>query len=868
MFDLCDIYERNTDFYNFYKVNIENILNEIYQRINSPLMEGNNLIDILYKFLLTEEKIELKKYDLICFIEGNYVILKNTEKNLATSVIYLKKMKIQKDEQLNEYWVCNDDIAMLICKKEKYIYYKRPKYILKNYDDEKSIVSMIADTSLLNYVIMNDKVIYTSNEPFFRISEFKAEFEKIKEKKTIINYLEGMNSLNFGSLLYPYDVQFLRGNISLENIIKRNKKKLQYYLYNPKIGLTLEILYKIDLNLSANTKDKMFYINVYFIYNQPSKALLEKYLAYNLTKLFDNFNDYEKFYNEFSKKISKKWKKNNTRERLIYKIAKFIIKNYHGCDSLYIFFDNIYNEDIFLKIAEINKKLEEKQNSLKKIYFCNFVELEIWNLKFINTANKDYNFEFINNDNSIRPDEYIRTRNGDYFYKLNTIDNLKYFLDNKFKNKNSFEILSTLLRMKYLPFLLHDYPEDDNIPKILKEFFDYFHVTCTEENLKIRSIEFKNDIIKNYFNERFKSLICDIVSKNELKIFDSIINSSVEGVLLERQIILNLIASMSFNKLKIDKIYNISKFPSNFKFNYGEKILIIQKFENSPMYDFGVITYDKNELILKVYQVGINKSSVALKKLNKDVIIFDIEYFLEKIKFELGIDIKKYVFGIITTKNGYDSYIEKIKCGDKNMDDEDYKKNIDDKTYYNKDNDEDIESGECLEKGYENYKTMKKFCEENDYEFIIFDKNTKKSFIQQNNSLIDFNYIENTNEQHIIYNSNIYAKCEINNLTKLGLSKKDYFPNNEIKSILEDENITIKYITKFETSSETIPDINKDNFYLCFNYNNKYYMRDKFGNINPNLNETNLKVNKFIGCIINRRCNYKLCIEKGFVRNN
>ena len=39
---------------------------------------------------------------------------------------------------------------------------------------------------------------------------------------------------------------------------------------------------------------------------------------------------------------------------------------------------------------------------------------------------------------------------------------------------------------------------------------------------------------------------------------------------------------------------------------------------------------------------------------------------------------------------------------------------------------------------------MKKFCDKMNYEFIIFDKNTKKSYIEENGNLINFEFIDET----------------------------------------------------------------------------------------------------------------------------
>ena len=229
-------------------------LNEIVSEMNS-LKKSGSLINIIlsgeyfpyYNSKLQEKgKIEIINYDLICKLEINYIYLINEKQNLKLQILYLKKAKVKKEDKTIEYWVCNDDIAMLLCNQEKYIYYKQPKYLVRTLDEERSTISIISELSELNYVIMNDIDIYSSNTPYFKISDLKSEFDNRTKIKTMKDYLEGINSYNFETILLPDRVKFLRGNIGLEKILRKNKDKFQFYIYNPKIGLTLETLKIMD----------------------------------------------------------------------------------------------------------------------------------------------------------------------------------------------------------------------------------------------------------------------------------------------------------------------------------------------------------------------------------------------------------------------------------------------------------------------------------------------------------------------------------------------------------------------------------------------------------------------------------------------
>ena len=809
--------------------------------MGKPIITGNNLINILYDELCKNEKIELKDFNLICHLETNYIYLSNEDKDINLEVIYMKKVKFKKIDKEEELWVCNDSLSMLLFNKEKFIYYLESKLLVKNLKEDPFTVKIISELSELNFAIKNDYVIYSSDSEYFEISIFREEFNKRKENKKMVDYLTGIDSYNFESILWPERVKFLRGNIGLNGIISSNNDKFQYYLHNSRIGISLEILRIIDISINKKTNNKFLYFNVNIILHESSKFILEKYMAHYLTKLFDNYDDFENFYIKLKKNI---FQKNCSRIMFIYEIIKFIIENLDISDNkLYFIFDDIYDYEYCFNMAEIYHKMGEKFPD-KKIYFLFFVSLNFTNLDLFKIKKKDYKFRFINNDKEIDPDFYIRTLDGVDSYKDNLEASIKSDLEYFLENKTKFEKLEFLLRMKYIQLLLKHDSNYENFEKILKKFLKYLHITCSGENLEIKKIDFKNNIIKNLFSDKFNSLICDIVNTNDIKIFDILINKCVEGILLEKQIILSLIAQGSFEKLKIDKIFCASKFPENIQFKYGEKIIIIQLLDNSPLYDFGIITFYKNELILKIYQVGINKENYALIKLDEDIIQFDLEYFIKLLKIKYEINIKKYVFGIITSRTGYE-----LNINNKNI--EENNPELNDTIFMNDNEEENTDYGENLNKNYKNYKNMKKYCDEHNYEFIIFDRNSKESFLHgNNNNLIPFNFIDDAQEKCIRSIKNIYDLCDFNNLKKSYIRKGDLFRKEEIKSLIK-ENFSIKYIAKFQTKNKAIPEVRRDNIYLCFyNSKNNFCVKNPDGLIfsNSELSEdSDYESDKFIG---------------------
>jgi len=140
--------------------------------------------------------------------------------------------------------------------------------------------------------------------------------------------------------------------------------------------------------------------------------------------------------------------------------------------------------------------------------------------------------------------------------------------------------------------------------------------------------------------------------------------------------------------------------------------------------------------------------------------------------------------------------------------------------------------------------------------FIIFDKNTKKSYIEENGNLINFEFIDETNERFIRNIYGIYDNCDVANLKKMPLNKNDYPNKYDIKSILK-YNFEVKYVSKFRTKNKKVPDINRYNFFLFFeDLDGKFCIKGQNRNIICNSNIVKdidkCKSDNFIGCIINK----------------
>ena len=299
-----------------------------------------------------------------------------------------------------------------------------------------------------------------------------------------------------------------------------------------------------DKALNGNTKNHI-YININYIKNISSKLDKKNYFAYYSSYLFSDSQKYKNFYKNISSLFCEK-----SYDDLIFDlISEF--QNFAEDDEKYYFIlDNIYSKVIF---DDLIIKYEEKISKIKKnFYVLFFIQLNDNTAEFLNS---NLRFIFINNDNRIRPQGYIDSLFVPNYEKNYLVSIEKKFNDvlSKYENLDKFILI---LKAKYLSLTVK-YKSIKEIILILQDFYEFFHISCLNKHKKIiiESIEFKNDKIKEFFNNKFNSLLCQYINKNEYGIFNEIINSSIEGILHEKQIILNLISQLFIKKLVLERIY-------------------------------------------------------------------------------------------------------------------------------------------------------------------------------------------------------------------------------------------------------------------------------------------------------------------------
>ena len=370
---------------------------------------------------------------------------------------------------------------------------------------------------------------------------------------------------------------------------------------------------------------------------------------------------------------------------------------------------------------------------------------------------------------------------------------------------------------------------DYNYNIYLISFLPYLYISLYNTNyfqFSIDKIQFRGNFIKEMVYDLFVSLISEkILTEN---IFRELKNKSTEGIYLEKEIIYHLVTkNIAFEKISIEKIYCFnSKIEKNIT---KSEIIFIQELERAPIYDFVITIDNEGEPVFKGYQIGINKPRYSLANLSKERIKMDILYFISKINKFLNKKITKFSFGIITTINAYFSN-SKIDF------------NID--TNYIEINDFAINEDNNKEENdneYKNYKTMKKHCNENNFEFILFDPKDKIFYIEDEKSdlkIITFNKYLDSNKTNNVTNY-IFSNEDELNIIKIPLYPNEIKKSDQkiiYESINDIKDKKLNFIGKFGKEKKNIKseaikgrfEITKGiNFDNLINENYIIYAKDK-----------------------------------------
>ena len=663
----------------------ESIFAEIYSFLGNREFESQKDFQESYIELLSKEKNKDKELSsgLILQIGKDFPNLELRDKNFnfVICIDFLKRISVL-DKKTNEFK------NIYIISETYFIYYyqdikkNKIKYKFSNSEEESSLFTKDFKNNIIynknfEYVIINPdfQEIYTD---IYNILKKEKEIENITTKDLFNDY----RILNFPEI-NKEDVEKIDLKPETYNDYCLNYK---YLCYNKKIGMTL-VLQKILIRLFQD-KEKYFYCNMDFLYNEVDIIKIRNYLFFYLSFLF-SIKKQEKYKNFIEKNVINLIYIYNG-GKLIHKLLKLLYKNFG--DGFTLYFDNVKSR---VQLDIVNKFIDKyaKEDIFILIQINEDTLYSLFNMKF-------RFFEKKINGTSIMDDfEYYIPFN---LKKINEKEIKKIYAKKlqHFFEKFDYEGYLYLLKVKYLI----DSNDVDFYKLIDIDSFLEFLIVEKGQHTGY-NVAFRNDYIKEIFDDYYINYISKFKITNNNIFYE--ITKSEEGINLERQITYDLIIkNMNITKIKIDKIFSIKTFPS-IEMNKNQEYLFIQTTSNSPYYDLGYLYNSNGYIIFNACQIGINKPNTYLNKLDKEFILFDLSYFSQILEFEKGIKIDKIQFCLITSFNAFEE----------------------NENYINK-------KILAKDRKYEHFTNMKNFCEENNYIFLMFNSQTSEFYcIDKNKKL-------------------------------------------------------------------------------------------------------------------------------------
>ena len=809
--------------------------------------------------------------------ENNYQEDSNIENNMESplclfNIDFLTKIKICEEEE----WICNATYAFYLINKEKKL--KNPKLkCIDNFENSYNSNSDISEN------INNKNNSDNSNSDISENFNSKNNSDNSDNSNDSYNSSEYKNSGNqdnkdkSDSPEKSNSSYSLKENIDIEHLVfitnnkYKNGKKIIELVADLNIS---DIYYDIKSNINPNYQNefiKMSYPGV----DNVQEMNLSEYINNEIYSFFNNLLEFKKekaliFQDEnnkssFDKFVSLNYLYMQNLIRFLYldlNIINSIKKTIKKRKYLSYFCARIYNsrknfkkdfelfikenledirEDNFIenfikRIIAKNDNMIEKENEFIPFYIiidninsaANFKVLEkIRNYQYKNPINI---FGFVNIDSLFGQQLFISLYNKKYSERNFYIKYLFSANENKNleKNINSFfkDLGKNIIILKDFIQLLYfkDYiSECDKIDyEFMMKYIKYIKLNIKEDCdncLTISDINFKTEEIRNKFIKNYRDILIQYlnINNNNNKIIDENIENlflEANGIFFEKQIILDVlldkiknqnINNLIFQELKVQSIYCMRLNNKNIDINiYKDKnIIITQNSRTGEIYDFGIIVNDT----VKLYQISINKPEKNLKKLDRILIEVDAQYMNTKVLNKIG-NYKKFNFGLIVSKSAFEQYL-KLKNENKS-------KKINTNPYY----------------------LMKKYCNMNKYEFLIYDLNENKFYEEGNsNQLIEYKkFYEFIPDKKL----NIYKLENIFSLKPTKNSIK-YVKKEKIIKILNKSNLftkiddknekSLNIIGKFKYKEEflNIDNIVEDNF--CLFISHKHRKKNKSSNI-------------------------------------
>ena len=801
----------------FNDLEFESVRNEIFKKLNSDI--HNYLAKIKYKGpndffnkfkIYQESKPNITYCNFKFVIEGNNIVFFHKDYiSYKFKITNLKQVQISKNsdgsEAKNE-WIFNDEYLKYLVNK---IYdMKNPKFAhsLKSINDESSIISL-KEENIKDYLNKDWNIIYEAEKAinYDNILEEKKKIVKEGIKDDFLIRLIRKNDMTelpkdffkFEGYCSSLDDIFpLKKPVNKKNIIFHNEDI--YFRYN----LFRELYMYYNYGMYGN-----FYINFKLLNGSTKRHEKLEKIVYFLSFLFPyDYPDFNKFFEEKIKyEISDDiycWKE------IISEIINYFQDNVFSKTKQVGKRENPEKKEISIKIKiqKSDKNLGAKRNS-KKIDKSNILSEkthlfnDIENKKFIiifddittyeenqvieNIINNCYNSNII--FFIIYPLENEFTSNTLIEYVNNPYDSFRPFSFNfanlmNFENKssnnnekkvktilknykiNDEQVFYDLIRIFNFKDIFHDSINSKTNSKSLKfltKYIEYLNINFDNKDKKIIDITFKNQNIEEEFKERYDSILTLIRTKNNIS-FDNIIGQ-MDGFDLEKIIISEIIYNpkQNFEILKVKSIFGLRELMKKENVDYkNTNFFIKQKSRTGEMFDFAFKIVKEDKQYLKIGQATSVKTEDEKEKLSIEKIQINCSYLKNEIKKNQLGDIDGFSFCIIAPLR-------------------------------------------IIKENNKNYKNLKKFCRENNYEFILFDLNTclfyeriKGNSIKKDIFEIDDKYqlnIKDLNE--IIQINNSLSILSLRKVKERNEDDEDEKAKKKAKKYIKQN---IKKIAKFE----------------------------------------------------------------------
>ena len=851
------------------------IFNEFYTKVQSIEGENQTLLNKYKKFIEKNKNQIISIHGFKFVYTQDYIFLEHEKGNKP--LLSFNKIKpveiyniINNLSPINEY-ICGENYLNYIL---AYIYkMKNPKYCNDINDiksEENSSISLKRGT-MSNFMDSTYNIIYNSEKPtinyegiklFKNISFLERNKTKTDEyflKSTGLDKFQDPENIFFETPLKRAVIDELIDDIN--NIVTE-----RVIFHNDNDYLSLETILKFDFYY-VNEIYYYLYINFEIIKNLKRNKRLE-YFAYCLLSLFPE--NYESFNNFFEEKIKNELTNNFTcLPKIIKIIINYIEENILNEKRPFIeCFDSLHpNSEKRKEIGKpkvnfLSKKNDEestediiteiKQDDKNKNNdddYDSLISKEKFVFIFDNVNNSDYfelldNFIYylpyssyfkfliivpLNNDYSYNLfTKFITYGKNMYFANFNNIDEKDELYNQKveedldiFSNDTFEETFYNLLRIFNFQDMYNIEDDKNKFPiASFKKFIRYFNFEFDNKRQKISKLVFKNKNVEEKFTQKYSDILNFIKIKENYKFPN--ISKQIDYLELEKLIIFIIMAKKQKDddlmvELFVHSIFGFKKVEINKDIDYNSlNIMIKQRSKGGEVFDFAIKIKFRNKTYLKFYQITGFKSKEDLEKLIQEKISIYTSYIVKEFeKNNLG-KIDGVSFGIITFTEIYNQDV---------------------------------------------YRTMKKHCKVNGFEYILFDINEMSFKIRQNGKYKDYNnemyefddkYNLNINKFDNIIKVNNNIQLEMISPRKIKELYLEYREDLEAEKIfkkISKQNNQIKRVAKFKFKG-SFNDIKRlDKKYFIYYYDNKgnkaYLFDDKITN-----NEQNNDSNKRIRVIL------------------